>query len=243
MADVAIITGGTGSIGRAVCEVLAADGWICIAGDLVEPDEAVKPGVHFHPLDVGSADSIAGLLDRAQSIGTLRALVAAHGILAETPFGAPLDAAEEAAVDRIIDVNLKAVARLCSAAAPAIADGGAIVTLSSVTASMGRAKGAFAYQATKAGVEALTRTFAIALAPREIRVNCIQPGYLSEPMRGAGAQLRARQGGNKALEAFTPFGRLITPREVAEAIAFLCSRRASGISGTVLPVDGGQQAY
>src|SRR5690606_5771392 len=129
------------------------------------------------------------------------------------------------------------------AAAPRIAERGAMVNFSSVTAAMGRTRNAFAYQATKAGVEAMTRSFAMELAPREIRVNCIQPGYLSEPMRGAGATARARQGGNAALERLTPFGRLVTPAEVAEVAAFLCSRRASGISGAVIPVDGGQRAY
>ena len=62
-------------------------------------------------------------------------------------------------------------------------------------------------------------------------------------MRDTGAELRTRQGGNEALERFTPFGRLVTPWEVAEVVAFLCSSRASGISGVVLPVDGGQRAY
>ena len=86
MADVAIVTGGTGSIGRAVCDVLAAEGWTCIAGDLVEPEAADKPGIHFHRLDVGNAESIAGLLDRARALGTVRALVAAHGILGRGRF-------------------------------------------------------------------------------------------------------------------------------------------------------------
>jgi 3-oxoacyl-[acyl-carrier protein] reductase len=108
---------------------------------------------------------------------------------------------------------------------------------------MGRTSSAFVYQATKAGVESITRSFAVGLASREIRVNCVAPGYLSEPMRGEGQVLRARQGGNEALKSFTPFGRLVTPNEVAEVVAFLCSSRASGISGVVLPVDGAQRAY
>ncbi len=237
MPDVAIVTGGTGSIGAAVCETLASQGWICLAADLVQP--ATPPAWRFQHLDVLSAASIQEVVAQAGTLGTLRALVNAHGVLHHTPLA---DGADEA-VDRILAINLKGVARMSRAAAGSIADGGAIVNLSSVTASMGRTRDAYAYQAAKAGVESLTRTFAIALAPREVRVNCVAPGYLSTPMRGEGAELRARQGGNDELKKFTPFGRLVTPHEVAEVVAFLCSARASGISGVVLPVDGGQRAY
>jgi NAD(P)-dependent dehydrogenase (short-subunit alcohol dehydrogenase family) len=238
MPDVAIVTGGTGSIGAAICQILGAQGWSCLAADLVEP-EAGASGSDFEHLDVRSYASIRHVIDRACSLGTLRALVNAHGILRETP----LSQEAEDAIDAVLETNLKGVARVLNAAAGVIADRGAVINLSSVTASMGRTQNAYAYQAAKAGVEALTRTFAIALAPREVRVNCVAPGYLSTPMRDTGAELRTRQGGNAALERFTPFGRLVTPWEVAEVVAFLCSSRASGISGVVLPVDGGQRAY
>lgn len=238
MPDVVIVTGGTGSIGAAVCEVMATQGWTCLAADAVEPPEA--SGHAFERLDVRSSASVGRVVDRARELGTLRALVNAHGILRETPLGSGVD---DEAVNDVLAVNLKGVAKMSNAAAPEIADGGAIVNLSSVTAAMGRTRDAYAYQAAKAGVEALTRTFAVALAAREVRVNCVAPGYLSAPMRGAGAELRARQGGNAALAGLTPFGRLVTPLEVAEVVAFLCSARASGVSGTVLAVDGGQRAW
>jgi len=143
----------------------------------------------------------------------------------------------------VLAVNLEGVARLLALSGPRMADGAAVVTVSSVTASMGRTQAAAVYQASKAGVEALTRSYAIALAPRGVRVNCVAPGYLSQPMQGEGTVLRARQGGNATLTAMTPMGRLVTPEEVAEVIAFLCSSRASGISGVVLPVDGAQRAW
>lgn len=238
MTDVAIVTGGTGSIGSAISRCLVSEGWSVLMGDLLPPTGRVD-GCDFIELDVTSEHSVNAAFDRAAALGTVKALVNAHGILRETTVGTY----NEENVEAILDVNLKGVARTCNAAVRRIADGGAIVLLSSVTASMGRTQNGYAYQATKGGVESLTRTFAIALAPRGVRVNCIAPGYLSEPMRGEGAALRARQGGNAALEQFTPFGRLVTPQEVAQVVAFLCSPRASGISGVVLPVDGGQRAY
>lgn len=231
----AIVTGGGGSIGRAVGALLAAQGFEVVLADFL-PVAEPPAGCIAATLDVRDADSIAALL---AAPGPVAALVAAHGILRETP---PNSLAEDAMRD-VLAVNLEGTARLLALAAPRLADGGAVVTLSSVTASMGRTQAAVAYQASKAGVEAMTRSYAIALAPRGIRVNCVAPGYLAQPMRGEGVLLRARQGGNAALTAMTPMGRLVTPAEVAEVIAFLCSPRAAGVSGVVLPVDGAQRAW
>jgi NAD(P)-dependent dehydrogenase (short-subunit alcohol dehydrogenase family) len=118
-----------------------------------------------------------------------------------------------------------------------------MVFLSSITASIGRAHGGFAYLATKGGIESLTRAFAVALGARGIRVNCVAPGFVSVPMQGDGAEARAKRGGSEALLPFTPLKRLVTPEEVGDAIAFLCSSRASGISGVIVPVDAGQKAF
>jgi NAD(P)-dependent dehydrogenase (short-subunit alcohol dehydrogenase family) len=238
VAGVAIVTGGTGSIGSAACRTLAEDGWTVVAADMT-PWEEAPANCTFVPLDVRSSASVAALFDAAAALGPIGALVTAHGILRETKVGT----FDEGAVDAVFGVNLTSVARVCNLAAPRIADGGAMVLLSSVTANMGRSHGAFAYQATKGGVEALTRAFAVALGPREVRVNCVAPGYLSVPMAGEGAAVRARLGGIEPLLALTPFKRLIAPEEVADVIAYLCSRRASGVTGAVIPVDGGERAF
>jgi NAD(P)-dependent dehydrogenase (short-subunit alcohol dehydrogenase family) len=241
MADlpmVALVAGGAGSIGLETCRILATHGWACLSCDIEAPSEHLD-GVTYRQIDVTSISDIGEALESAAGMGRFTALVNAHGIMIETPF----PDFDNAAFSKIVDINLLSVARLCAEAGPKIADGGAIVNLSSVTASMGRTRNAFVYQATKGGIETMTRSFAIALADREVRVNCVQPGYLSTPMRGAGADARARQGGNAALEDLTPFGRLVTPAEVAQVVAFMCSRAASGISGATIPVDGGQRAY
>jgi 3-oxoacyl-[acyl-carrier protein] reductase len=238
MTNVAIVTGGSGSIGWAACRHLAADGWTVINADVRPPEQSIA-GCTFVELDVRSPESIRALFDAAATRGTIGALVAAHGILRETTVGT----FDEAAVSDVIGINLTGVARLCNAGAPRIADGGAMVLISSVTAQMGRSHGAYAYQAAKGGVESLTRALAVALGAREVRVNCVAPGYLSVPMRGEGAEVRARLGGTEPLLAFTPYRRLVTPEEVADLIAYLCSRRASGVSGAVIPVDGGEGAF
>ncbi len=237
MSRVAIVSGGTGSIGRAVCACLLAVGLEVIAAD--GDADGLAEGARFMSVDVRSDGDIAALADAARQMGELVAIVAAHGVLSATD----LFDLDTATANLIADVNLTGTMRLCAMLGGMLGNGGSMVTLSSVTAQMGRTSNAIAYQASKAGIEAITRSYAVAMAPRGVRVNCVAPGYLSEPMRGAGAQMRARQGGNAALQGFTPGGRLVTPHEVAEAIAFLCSPAASGISGIVLPVDGGQRAY
>ena len=237
MADSAIVTGGTESIGTAICEALSRDGWHVVASDSVPP-AGPSASASFVACDVRSRQSIVELVGAARNLGPLRAVVNAHGILRETPME-PLD---DKAAEAIIDVNLKGVARVCSAAAEPMAAGASIVNLSSETASMGRAQPLY-LPGHEGGCGIPTRSFAVALAPRGIRVNFVAPGYLSEPTRGEGAELQARQGGNTALEAFTPSGRLTTPREVVEVVVLLCSASASGVSGVVLPVDGAQRAY
>ncbi len=123
--------------------------------------------------------------------GSIRCVVAAQGILRETPAGG----SDPIAVSQVVDVNLKSVAYLCDIAKTYIASPASIAIISSWTASAGRIRNAYAYQATKAGVESLTRTFAVAYGPLGIRVNCVAPGFMAEPMKGEGAELRAQQGG------------------------------------------------
>lgn len=238
MAGVAIVTGGTGSIGRATAEVLQHDGYTVVLADVNEP-KAASAGFAFAKLDVRSGASIAKVFRFAATLGPVRAVVNAHGVLHETP----LETFDEALTEETIAINLTGSARVAHAAGHHMPDGGALIFLSSVTAAIGRAYAAYAYQATKGGVEALTRAFAVAFGERGVRVNCVAPGFVSVPMQGTGAESRAKRGGTEGLMPFTPLKRLVRPAEVADAIAFLCSDRASGISGVVLPVDAGQRAF
>jgi NAD(P)-dependent dehydrogenase (short-subunit alcohol dehydrogenase family) len=236
MPSVAIVTGGTGSLGGAISSEFLRRGLVVVAADRDEPS-AQSDGIHFLRTDVTSADSLDELFARASAFGQIKIVVAAHGILALTPIGQ----ASAAELSRILETNLTAVAALCNIAAQKVVDGGSILLFSSIAASLGRLHFSVAYQMSKAGVEALTRACAVALAPRQIRVNCLAPGFVAVPMKGTAA-MREDRGGDAYRLSMTPLGRFVTPTEVANAAAFLCSAEASGITGVTLPVDGGALA-
>lgn len=235
-APVAIITGGTGAIGSAICARLQAAGLRIVAADL--DARPVPEGQTFFACDMTDPASIEKLLAFAAGLGRVACIVAAHGILLETPAGA----ADLTAVSRILDVNLKSVAYLCDLAGRHVAPPASIVLISSWTAFAGRIRNGYGYQAAKAGLESLTRTFAAAYGPNGVRVNAVAPGFMAEPMKGMGAEMRARQGGMDGVIEGAPLRKLVTAAEVASAVAFLCSGEASAITGVVLPVDAGYRA-
>lgn len=237
MNNIAIVTGGTGSIGAAIAAEFQARGQSVVVADLDE--QPVPAGQHFVRCDVTDPASVAALFERAKALGKITTVAAAHGFLLETPVGE----ADPADVARVIDVNLKGSALLCDAAAKHLEDGASIVMIGSVSAFLGRVSGSYAYQATKAGIESMTRVYAVAYGPRSIRVNCVAPGVMEQPMKGKGIVLRARQGGNEKMRALTPLRRLVTGLDLAKAVAFLTSDDALSITGIVLPVDAGQLAF
>ncbi len=234
MSRVAVVTGATGSIGTAITRQLGADGWTVISGDIAPPEYAIDHP-HYVPLDVTSDDSVRELFQQATRLGELGALVCNQGILKRATAGSY----DGELVQQTLDVNLKGTLRLLNAATDHLADNGAVVQISSVTASTGAIQGSYVYQATKAGIEQLTRFFAVALGPRGIRVNCVAPGMMAQAMRGDGLSVRTAQGNSAPGRRSNPLGRPVEANEVAEAVTFLCSSRASGISGVVLPVDCG----
>ena len=236
MDDVAIVTGGTGSIGAAIAAELQARGMKVVAADRAEGK--VPPGQDFFACDVTEPDQVRALFDHAAGLGRVACLAIAHGILAETPAGA----SDPAAIALVLDINLKGPAFLCDMAGPRLADNGVILMISSATAFLGRIRNGWAYQASKGGIESMTRAMAVAYAPRGIRVNTIAPGFMSVMMKG-GEELRKRQGGAETAAKLVPLGRLVTPAEIAKAAGYLCSADAVSITGIVLPIDGGLSAY
>jgi len=237
MRGVTVVTGGTGTIGAAIADLFQRRGATVVVADL--DNRPVTEGQTFVRCDVTDATSVAAMFDAAAKLGEITSVVVAHGILMETVPGA----ADPAVVGRIIDVNLKGAALVCDAASAHLREGASILLLSSMSAFMGRVSGGYAYQASKAGLESMTRSYAVAYGARGIRVNCIAPGYMAQPMKGEGSKLRARQGGSDKVREATPLRRLVTEQELAMSAAFLCSDQAPSITGVVLPVDSGQRAF
>jgi 3-oxoacyl-[acyl-carrier protein] reductase len=235
MPDVAIVTGGMGSIGAAICAELQARGMQVVAADREAAD--VPAGQSFFACDVTDPDQVRKLFDHAATKGTLACVVVAHGVLAGTQPGA----ANPADVARVLDVNLKGAAFVCDQAGPRLGENGSILLISSATAFLGRIRNGYAYQASKGGLEAMMRAMAVAYAPRGIRVNVIAPGFMSVLMKGS-EEMRKLQGGAETATRLVPLGRLVTPAEIAKAAGFLCSPDAATITGIVLPIDGGLSA-
>jgi NAD(P)-dependent dehydrogenase (short-subunit alcohol dehydrogenase family) len=151
---------------------------------------------------------------------------------------------DEVAWDTVLDINLRGMYLLCRAMIPVMLERGrgAIVNTSSVMAFLTE-PGYEAYTTSKAGIIGLTKALAVSYATQGIRVNCICPGWVDTPLN---QRLTEDLGG---LENLTPIilkqqpnGRMISTREIGNAVAFLASDDASGITGAVLCVDGGASA-
>ncbi|GAC1581782.1 MAG: SDR family NAD(P)-dependent oxidoreductase [Candidatus Elarobacter sp.] len=234
----AIVTGGACGIGRAVCELLAQDGYRVAVADR---DKAGADAVAHHidgyafEVDVTDEASVVAMFDAATRAlgGTLNALATPAGIADLTPF-------MELTVEtfrRVNDVNVIGTFLCIREAAKRMPQGGRICTVASVAGKRGGGlSGTAAYAASKGAVLALTRSAARALAPQGIAVNCVAPGptltpMLDEPFKNADQRRR--------VEAMTLLGRSGEPREIAEAIAWLLAPRSSYVVGETLTVDGG----
>ncbi len=224
---IAMVTGAASGIGEGIAARLAREGARVIVND-VDADAAVRVagaiGGIAAPADVSRGEE----LDRLFSgLDRVDALVNNAGLV-DTRRDA-LDG-DEAWFDEIIGVNLRGVfsCALRAARLMAAGGGGAIVNVSSVGAQRAHRR-QVAYDASKGGIEAMTRALALDLAPRGIRVNAIAPGDI---------EARGRTPGPERGE-IVPLGRVGTPGDVAAAAAFLLSDDAAYVTGATVPVDGG----
>ncbi|HMC48375.1 MAG TPA: SDR family oxidoreductase [Caballeronia sp.] len=237
----ALITGGNSGIGFAVAKLLIAEGArVAITGrDRAKLDEAVSAlganalGIKAD-LDVPAAiDSV--IKQVSDAYGSLDIVFANAGISGPTPLGGTTAAAFEA----ILRTNLTAVFLTVQAALPLMSAGGSIVLNGSVMRELGRA-GTAAYAASKAGITGMAKVFAGELVQRGIRVNTVIPGGTRTPIWTRGARAGATiDGTEQALSPAIPMGRFAAAEEVAEAVAFLASDGASGITAAEIVVDGG----
>ncbi|CAG0886176.1 unnamed protein product [Cyprideis torosa] len=242
---VALITGAGGGIGRAICQVFAREGATVVATDvqanaakesIASLPQASLSHLSF-PVDVTSSESISALMD---SIGKEldghfppTILVNSAGITRDD-FLLRMD---PAAFDQVIDVNLKGTFLMTQAFGLALTQAkvtpASVVNISSVVGQMGN-MGQCNYSASKAAVEAMTKTAAKEFAQFGIRVNCVAPGFIATPMTDkVPEKVKAK------INDMIPMKRMGKAEEVAELIAFLASDRASYVTGSTYNVNGG----
>ncbi|HEX9766735.1 MAG TPA: SDR family oxidoreductase [Nitriliruptorales bacterium] len=244
---VAIVTGGASGIGLATSRRLTAEGATVAIADVdgaAATAAARDLGADAIAVtcDVSSPESCEAMRDQVlRELGSIDILHANAGI----PFTGSIDTVDEATFDRIVGVNLKgAFFSARAVAAPMIAAGrGAIVFTSSLQGVIARANFT-PYTAAKHGVIGLMKGLALELAPHGIRVNAIAPAATDTPMLSQFLGGVA-QDPDEALDRFKatiPLGRLVTPEDVAAAVAFLVSDEAAMVSGHTLVVDGASTA-
>lgn len=248
---VALITGASRGIGRALALELAHDHdlWLC-ARKLESLDETIAalPADCKHrrfACDLAKAEARAALLASIDEAGQVDVLINNAG-LAES---APLAKTDDALWERAIDVNLRAPFELARALAPAMGKRkwGRIVNVAS-TAGLKGYRYTAAYCASKAGLIGLTRALAVEFARKGVTVNAVCPGFTDTDIASEAVHNIVTKTGQSADEAraalssFSPQGRLMTPKEIAATVGYLCRDSAAGITGQALPVDGGETA-
>jgi SDR family mycofactocin-dependent oxidoreductase len=261
-ARVALVTGAGRGIGAATVRALAAAGWSVLAVDSAADDPALPypmaspadlAGVVRQAGEVGGTGSVrsfvadvrdpeavaAAVAEAERCWGGLDAAIAAAGVIAG---GVPLWEVPLAGQQAVLDVNLGGVLSLARAAVPAMLRrpaprSGRFLAVASAAATRGLPMLA-AYCAAKAGVAGLVRALAAELADSGVTANAVSPGSTATPILDQSARLYGLPGA-EAFAGQQPMGRLLDPAEVAAVLAFLASPASSGMTGAVVPVDGG----
>lgn len=233
----ALVTGSSRGIGRAVALRLSAAG-----ADILlhyNQNQAAAESVarelprsaKLLKADLGSPDAIEAMFSSLKGVH-LDILVNNAGIWGATPLGST----SVKAVRTMLDVNVASMFLLTQAVLPLLRDGARIVNLSSVAGRVGIGGGRSLYGATKAAVDSFTKSWALELAPRKIRVNAVAPGYVTTDMTAE--HFSDPQVLQSAIER-SPFGRLGEVDEIADTVVFLCSPASRWITGQSINVSGG----
>jgi NAD(P)-dependent dehydrogenase (short-subunit alcohol dehydrogenase family) len=233
----ALVTGGSRGIGRAICQALAREGAAIILhynSNLRAAEEtaaSIRGEVRLVQADVSSAEQIEAMFAELKQI-EIDFLINNAGIWGGTPLGSsPL-----AAIDKMLDTNLRGPFWITQCALPLMKDGGRIVNISSVAGRIGVAGGRSLYGATKAAMDSFSKSWALELAPRKILVNSVAPGYITTDMTEGFFSDPAML--EMAIKR-QPMGKIGTPEEVADVVLFLCSEGARFVTGQSINVSGG----
>jgi NAD(P)-dependent dehydrogenase (short-subunit alcohol dehydrogenase family) len=220
-----VVIGAASGIGLTTARVLAASGHTVVAA-VLQADGDVRS------VDVTDEDSVCALLD-----GVLEQHGAFHGVVncaGVSTLGAVVDH-DAAEFRRVVDVCLTGAFLVLKHAGRRVADGGALVSLTSLNARQ-PGTGLAAYCAAKAGLVSLTEVAALELAPRKVRVNAVAPGLVVTPLTAPAMDIPGIR--DSYLEN-TPLGRSGEPEEIAAAIRFLLSDDAAWITGETMEINGG----
>ncbi|NAZ87846.1 SDR family NAD(P)-dependent oxidoreductase [Kineococcus indalonis] len=228
------VTGGGGGIGLSLCAALRAEGARVHALDRRNLDD-LPEGVEGTEVDLTSEASVrAAVRSLYAQDGTAVELVTCAGVVEDDV------AAEEMSTDQfdlVVGVNLRGVFLSCREFGRELLarGGGAIVNVASMSgnAVVNAPQRQSAYNTSKAGVSALTRSLAVEWGPRGVRVNAVSPGYVDTPLNSLKAHM------HEQWRRETVLGRFAAPQEVAGAVAYLLSDEAAYCCGTELLIDGG----
>ena len=238
---VAVITGGSSGIGLATAKRFVAEGaFVFITGRRKAELDAAAAKIGDSIIAIQADSSSLPDLDRVYEAvrthkGRVDIVVANAGILEHAPIGE----VSEAHFDRLFSVNVKGLVFAVQKALPLMADGSAIILMSSTVASKGLGRNGV-YAATKAAIRSFARNWIVDPKDHKIRVNVISPGPIDTPgLSGAAPNAAALTALQAMLAAQVPLGRLGAADEIARTAVFLASDASSFINGADIQVDGG----
>lgn len=237
---VGIVTGGASGLGHAIAEEFVAKGITTIViGRNEEKLKAAKSNLGelctYYAFDLNNLEKVPALINQiVNEHGRIDILVNNAGINHKKPF---IEVTNEE-FEKVIATNLTAVFAISREVAKHMLTNksGSIINISSMAAQYGIPQ-VMAYTASKTGIEGMTRAMAVELSPHGIRVNCVAPGFIATDM-SAKALNNDPERKQKVLSR-TPMGKLGTPADVAGAVYYFANNTSTFVTGTILPVDGG----